>query len=146
MDIIPNPTLVALQMVPFVVTLAALYFIIFKPMLGYLAAREKLIEGDREEAIRMEKEVADKLAEVEERLTAARAEVTELRATLRAEATEAADARIKQAQAAADAQIAEAVATIHAERDAARAELELTARSIAADIAGRVLGRTVAVG
>lgn len=144
--ILPNPMLVALQTLPFLVTLAALYFIIFKPMLAYLAARENLIEGDRAEAARMEKEVEAKLEEVEKRLTAARAEVTELRMRLRAEATEAADARIREAQAAADAKMTEAIAKIHAERDAARAELAETARSIAADIAGRVLGRSVAVG
>lgn len=144
--ILPNPTLVALQTLPFLVTLAALYFIIFKPMLAYLAARESLIEGDRAEAARMEKEVEAKLAEVEQRLTAARVEVTELRMRLRSEASEAAEARIREAQAAADAKMTEAIAQIHAERDAARAELAETARSIAADIAGRVLGRSVAIG
>ncbi len=144
--ILPNLTLVALQTLPLLVSLAALYFIIFKPMLAYLAARESLIEGDRAEADRMEKEVEAKLEEVEQRLTAARAEVTELRARLRAEATEAADVQIREAQAAANAKMTEAIAQIHAERDAARAELAETARSIAADIAGRVLGRSVAVG
>ena len=50
------------------------------------------------------------------------------------------------AQADADQQVAEAVARIHAERDAARESLEATARALASDIAGRVLGRSVAVG
>lgn len=146
MDIIPNPSLIALQMVPFLVTLGALYFIIFKPMLDYLEAREQVIQGDQDEAERLQKELDEKMTDYESRLAAARRQVTELRARLRAEAQADADARIAQAQAAAEATVADAVLVIHQERDAARGQLEATARALASDISARVLGRTVAVG
>lgn len=146
MDIIPNPSLIALQMVPFLVTLGALYFIIFKPMLGYLEAREQVIQGDQAEAERLQKELDEKMTDYETRLAAARRQVTELRARLRSEAQADADDRIAEAQAQADAKVAEAVAVIHQERDAARGQLEATARALASDISARVLGRTVAVG
>ena len=146
MDIIPNPSLIALQMVPFLVTLGALYFIIFKPMLDYLDAREQVIASDRAEADRLQSELADKMADYEARLTAARAQVTELRAKLRADAQAAADERLHAAHAQAEEQVAAAVAVIHQERDAARGQLEATARALGSDISARVLGRTVAVG
>jgi len=146
LDIIPNPSLIALQMVPFLVTLAALYFIIFKPMLEYLDAREQVISGVRAEAERLQAELAEKMTDYEARLTAARGQVTELRARLRAEAQTSAEARIAEAQAEAEKQVASAVQVIRTERDAARGELEATARALASDISARVLGRTVAVG
>ena len=80
MQIIPNPTIMALQIVPFVVTLAALYFIIFKPMLAYLEGREQVVAKDRADAERLASELAAKMADYESRLAAARSEATELRA------------------------------------------------------------------
>lgn len=146
MEIVPNPTLVAIQMAPFLVVLGALYFIIFKPMLDYLEARERVIEEGRSEARKLEEQLEGRIADYDARLAAARAQVTELHARLRAEAQAAADHRLHEARAAADAQVAAAVASIAVEREAARAKLEATARALAVDISARVLGRTVAVG
>ena len=45
MNIIPNPTLLLLQLLPFAVTFAGLYLILFKPMFAYLEERDKPQKG-----------------------------------------------------------------------------------------------------
>lgn len=146
MEIIPTPIVVLLQLFPFGLTVAALYFILFKPMLAYLDERTAAIEGERQKAVELEARVVARVAEYEARLEKARAEVTELRTTRRAEAVEQYNALIADARRKAEEQVAVALVQLGTEREAARASLEQTASSLGAQIATRVLGRDVAVG
>jgi len=146
MQIIPDPLVVALQLVPYLLTLAALHFIIFRPMLDYLEDRERARTSGREEADALQVRIEEKLADYEARMNRAHAEVVDLRATRRAAALTEADGRIKQARGHADAQVQLAVAAIDAERKDAAAGIQDTARDIAGDIAGRVLGRALQAG
>lgn len=146
MEIIPTPIVVLLQLFPFGLTVAALYFILFKPMLAYLDERTAAIEGERQKAVELEARVVARVAEYEARLEKARAEVTELRTTRRAEAVEQYNALIADARRKAEEQVAAALVQLGTEREAARASLEQTASSLGAQIATRVLGRDVAVG
>ena len=54
MNIIPVPTLILLQLVPFLLTVSVLYFVLFKPMLAYLDERDEKISGAKEQAVSMQ--------------------------------------------------------------------------------------------
>ncbi len=146
MQIIPDPLVVALQLVPFLLTLAALHTIIFKPMLDYLDDRDKARSGGREEAASLGERIDEKVAAYDAALNAAHAEVVELRASRRASAAAEAEQRLDAARSAAEGKVADAIANIDAERKAAAAGVEATAQDLAQDIAGQVLGRSLQAG
>ena len=146
MDMTPNLTLIGLQAVPFLVTLFALDKAIFKPMLAYLDEREaSLVEG-RERTENLQAQIQERLASYDQRLEAARMEISDLRAKRRAAAQEEYEQRVSAARSKADAEVAAAVQGISAEREQAWSALEISARQLAGDIAGRVLGRSAAAG
>jgi F-type H+-transporting ATPase subunit b len=146
MEIIPNLAMTALSAIPFLVTILALHFIIFKPMLAYLDERLQAMEGGMEEAKELESRIVEQTAEYDQKLAAARVQIVELRARMRTEADKEVDARIAAARADSDALVADAQVKIQAEAEAARADLQDTARALAGQIAGQVLGQTAAVG
>jgi F0F1-type ATP synthase membrane subunit b/b' len=86
MNIIPDPLQVLLNTLPFLVAVVGMYRIILKPMLSYLLERDVAIKGGHTEAARIEGEIADRMAEYEAKLAAARDEIGTLRADKRAEA------------------------------------------------------------
>lgn len=141
MQILPNPTIVALQVVPFLVTLLGLYFVIFKPMLGYLSGREDAIVGAQHRAKDLRKQLAERVADYEQRSAGARAELAGMRAQRRAAASAEAQAILASARAEAEAQTAATLATLDAEARKARAELQANAAALSARVAGQVLGR-----
>ena len=143
MEITPNPTLIALQVVPFMVTLLGLYVIIFKPMLAHLDGREDAIEGAKGRAAELQRQLAERAAEYEEKMNAARMEMAELRAARRTDALAEADALVSAARAEAEAEIEAAVSTVQAEAAQARGALKGQAAVLAGHIASQVLGRPV---
>jgi F-type H+-transporting ATPase subunit b len=141
MDIFPDPMLVLVQLAPFLVLLAGLHVILFKPTLDYLEARQAATDGARAEAARLQGSSGAALDRYEQALTAARAEIAELRASRRAEANAVHARRVAQARAAAEAETRAAVERLRGEVETARTELPGRARTLAADMAERVLGR-----
>tara|TARA_Y100001968_G_scaffold289925_1_gene293303 strand:- start:141 stop:575 length:435 start_codon:yes stop_codon:yes gene_type:complete len=138
-----SPDLIALQTLPFLVVVAGLYFIIFKPMLAMLAEREKNIHGYRKEAELMQEEVDSKMNELEEKLNEARAEAMAERARLRQESLAMEQETLQQARGRAEAFLEEARSTLDEERAAAAVQLKETAEVLSKQIAGSVLGRAV---
>ena len=112
MDVLPNPITLLLQVIPFLVTCFALTKIIFLPMLEYLADRDAHIEGSKKEAADLHSRVAERTAEYQERLMAARSQIADLRAARRAEAQTAYDARVASARSIAEAEVAEALGQV----------------------------------
>lgn len=139
MNIIPNFLVVALQAIPFLVTIIALYQIIFKPMLGYLSEREAATEGARAEAKALEAKVTDQLADYEKRLAAAQAELRELRAERRSVALRDYNAKVEAARKAAEGRVNAALSELSDEQAAARSALRGTAAGLADDISSRIL-------
>jgi F-type H+-transporting ATPase subunit b len=135
--------MMVLQAIPFLVTLAGLHLIIFKPMLAMLAEREKNIHGFKREAELLQEEVSAKVTELETRLVEARAEASAERAKLRQEAAEAEGEILAAARAQADQLIGEARARIAEEREIASTQLRSSADTLSQQIAGAVLGRPV---
>lgn len=146
MQIIPNPTMVVLQLFPFLLTLFGLYFIIFKPMLAYLEGREKAMTEGRVEAQGLQAEIDERVRKMEVSLEAARKEVAQLRANRRKGGAAAYDARIRAAREEAERKIEAALASLRAETEVVRAGLSAETEAVASQIASRVLGRDVAVG
>ena len=139
MNIIPNPYLIAIQFVPFLLTAIALYHIIFKPMLAYLDERSTMTDGAKEEAEAMLEKVQAQLAEYEAQLAEANAEVRNIRASRRVEAMKVYNAKVDQARSAAEQKVNAALAEMDAEQTEARATLQGTVGSLADQIAGNIL-------
>ena len=141
MNIIPDLVLVGTLMVPFLVLVAGLQFILYKPMLAYLDARAEATVGARKEAEALQGKATARLAEWEAALVKARQEVAEFRALRRSEAQGKHARVVADARAAAEARIGQAIAVIRAEADAARTELDATSRALSREVATQVLGR-----
>jgi F-type H+-transporting ATPase subunit b len=144
MDITPNPLVIGLQVVPFLITILGLYSLIFKPMLAHLEGREDAIEGAQGRAKELEAQLAARAAEYEEKLTAARIEMAELRGSRRAEAMAEAEAMVKAARTEAEAELDAAVTAVQSQATAAREGLKGSSAVLAQHIASQVLGRPVA--
>ncbi len=144
MVIIPNVLVIALQVVPFLLTIFGLYAIIFKPMLSHLDGRDDAIEGAQGRARELQEKLTARADEYDAKLTAARIEMTELRAKRRGEALAEADAMVQAARAEAEARVEGALETIRTEATAAREGLQGSSAILAQQISSQVLGRPVA--
>ncbi len=141
MSIFPDPLLIVLQAIPFLVTMAVLSKLVFKPMAEYLQERDDATVGTRETAVQLQKEAAAKLDEYESRMKEARSEMTGLRARRRSEALEERDAAIVEARGEADVAIDKALEVIATEKAAASTQMQTISTALAADITSTVLGR-----
>lgn len=144
MNIIPDWTLVGLQVLPFLTLMAGLHFILFKPMLAYLQERRDATQGARKEAEALQDKAALKLTQWEAAFARAQAEVAEYRARRRAEAQAVYQKRIAEARAEAETRLADAVEVIQGEAALAREDLVKIARILSQDMATRALGRSLA--
>ena len=133
--------LIALQTIPFLVVIAGLHLIIFKPMLAMLAEREKNIHGYRKEAELMQEEVTAKMGELEERLAEARVEAMAERSRLRQESLAMEQETLQAARSRAEAFLEEARESLSNERVDATKQLEEAAGVLSQQIASSVLGR-----
>jgi F-type H+-transporting ATPase subunit b len=130
-----------LQIIPFLLAVAGLHFIIFKPMLANLKEREENIHGFKKAAEGMHDQVEDKVAELEEKLASARAEAAAERSRLRTEAAAAESSILEAARAQADEIVKHAREELARDREAAQAQLAASADELSRSIAARVLGR-----
>jgi len=88
MEVIPNLPLALALAVPFLVTLFALWAILFKPLLGYRTEREHAVVHARHETDKLTHEITGRVSALETKLASAREEVTALRDAARARAVE----------------------------------------------------------
>ncbi|MCB9765287.1 MAG: hypothetical protein H6739_36270 [Alphaproteobacteria bacterium] len=144
LSIIPDPVLVAVQMLPFFAAMAILHSLAFKPFIAYLEDREAATAGARAEALELQQKAEERLARYEAKLAEARAEVAKVRAAHRAKAMEAREAALAQARAEAEARLNEAIEAINGERALAAQQLERLSGELASDITQKVLGRATA--
>jgi F-type H+-transporting ATPase subunit b len=144
MVIIPNTLVIALQVVPFLITILGLYVIIFKPMLNHLDGREDAIQGAQGRARDLQEKLTARADEYDAKLTAARVEMNEFRAQRRAEALAESDTKVQAARGEAEALVEGALETIRAEAGAAREGLKGSSALLAQQISSQVLGRPVA--
>ena len=144
MNIIPNPTLLLLQLLPFAVTIGGLYFILFKPMFAYLEERDAASTGATDTAKDLENEVQSKKAAITEQIQAALRESSEARSSARQELMDEYNNFVQAKRQEAEKQIKDAAQGIAVEKAAARQEVHGQAEAFANDIASKVIGRNIA--
>ncbi len=144
MQIIPDliPTLVLT--LPFLVTMAALHLIFFKPLFAYMEEREGIASTARHEADDYAKATTAKLEQLEVQLVEARKRASAIRAEARAEAQSEEAGILAAARREAEAKVEAAVQEIGSESASAAATLKGTAATLSAEIAHQVLGRPLA--
>ena len=144
MEIIPDPIFAALQTLPFLVTVVALHFILFKPLLAYLEERQAASQNARKEASELKESTASRLEEMAARMAEARASAAAIRADRRADALAREAELVAAARKQAESQVAEALIGINAEREAAAQSIRAAGKLLSAEVAGTVLGRQLA--
>lgn len=139
MEIYPDPTHMLLLGLPFLVALAALHVILWRPLLEWLDEREDTSRKARDEASQHRAAAADSLSSIEAQLAAARSAAAEVRHAARERAQQQDAARIAEARAQADTRIAEAIESIRGDRLQASEALKAATTALSNDIAERVL-------
>lgn len=143
MNIIPDLTLALIQVVPFLVLVAGLHLILFKPMLDYLHDRAAATVGARHDAQELVKRAEAHAADYEARLKQVRAEIAGYRAGLRADAHKAHAHQIAEARRESDVRLHGALGAVQREAEIAQKAVASMSRELAGDIASSVLGRPV---
>jgi F-type H+-transporting ATPase subunit b len=139
----PDVTLLYV-MFAFVVSYAVLKRFLFGPLGAILEMREQ----EEREANRLHaeslRELERAVAEGEARLAVARREALKQRETLRGEGLTRFESRLEEARTAASASVEEASGAIGRDADLAAAELPARSRSLARELAEKILGRKLA--
>jgi F-type H+-transporting ATPase subunit b len=143
MEIVPDPLLVALFLPPFLVAVLGMWFILWRPLLTWMDARDDASADAIAEARRLDAEAVAHVQTLEERLAGAQNQIIELRNTSRAEALGREKVILGEARGAAEQEVDKAVAAIAEQTEVARKGLSDAARSIADDMATQVLGRPI---
>jgi F-type H+-transporting ATPase subunit b len=128
------------QLVNFIVFLAILNAIFFKPVGAAIARRREYVDGLRHDIEQLQAEAKALRGQADERRAAARREADEEFARARVEAGKETDAIVGSAQARAGDIVAEAHAEVAREVQTVRAEEPRIVDSLANDMLGRALG------
>jgi F-type H+-transporting ATPase subunit b len=134
---------VFVQAAMFFVAFFILYTLVFKPMIGLLEAREHAIDGARDEAKRLEREVREKQATFDTELKKVRGTSGEERDRLRAEGQDLERTLLEKVRVQTQDLMTEARARFETEARVARSELTAQRGELAREIASQVLGREV---
>ncbi|MGK2906726.1 MAG: ATP synthase F0 subunit B [Desulfuromonadales bacterium] len=132
-----------LQFVNFVILMAVLNALLFKPLRAALQARREAIEGSRAKVKDIDEQVHAQMARYEAQLQEARLRGGQERASLRKTAQEE-EARILGSANQASAEKLQTIKVqIQADASVARQALRNETEALAKNIAGKVLGRAV---
>lgn len=127
----------------FLVAMFLLTQLLWKPYLRVRAERTSRIEGEKENAKRLEGEAAARLGRVDAELAEARRAGSNERARVRSEAQRREQEVLARAQAAAQKTLADGRARVEAAMTAERATLAKRAEALGREAAEKVLGRQV---
>jgi F-type H+-transporting ATPase subunit b len=140
-----NPTTILLHMANTVMLLAALYYLLYKPVKKFLKAREEKVAAQLDNAAESQKQAAVLLDERQKQLNGAASEVASLIKTGEAQGKARADAVISAAQLDAR-QIAEkAKVQVRIMEQNAQQELYEDAAKLSVEIASMILEREVTI-
>jgi F-type H+-transporting ATPase subunit b len=130
-------------LVSVIVYLVLMNRILFKPLLGFMDARDKGIRDNLDEAARLRQEAEGALAGYEAAIDAARRDMTEQAAAVQRAMDAKQREQIEQARHQARTLVEEAEATIARETHEARSRLADTARELAQLVVVKLMGREV---
>jgi len=132
-----------LQFANFMILLAVLNTLLFKPLRAILAARKATVDGDLAKARSLDEQVQSQVAEYEAKLQEARQRGSQERTALR-QAAQAEEARLLgTANEKASQRLQSLKDQVAVEAEAARQGLRGETEALARQIAGKVLGRSV---
>ncbi len=140
-----NPTTILLHMFNTALLLAALYFLLFKPVRKFLKAREDKVAGQLDEAAESQKKAAVLLDERKKQLDGAASEVASLIRTGESQGKARADAVIAAAEAESRQIADKARVQVRIIEQNARQELYEDAAKLSVQIAAMVLEREVTI-
>ncbi len=132
-----------LQFVNFMILMAVLNALLFKPLRAALKARKETIEGSRAKVQDIDEQVQAQIARYEAQLQEARLQGSQERQTLRKTAQEEETRILIGANQKSAEKLQVITAQIQAEADTARQALRSETDAIAKSIAGKVLGRAI---
>ena len=132
-----------LQFVNFLILMAALNALLFKPLRAALKARKETIEGSKAKVQDIDEQVQAQIARYEAQLQEARQQGGEERSALRKTAQKEEGRILGEANQKAAEKLQTIKSQIQEEADAARQALRNETKTLAKDIAGKVLGRAV---
>jgi F-type H+-transporting ATPase subunit b len=132
-----------LQFVNFMILMAVLNALLFKPLRAALQARKETIEGSKAKVQDIDEQVQAQIARYEAQLQEARRQGGQERAALRKTAHEEEGRILGGANQKAAEKLQTIKSQIQEEAEAARQSLRDETKSLAKDIAGKVLGRAV---
>jgi F-type H+-transporting ATPase subunit b len=141
-QLVPDGTLI-LHVIIILLMVWLLNVTLYKPINQILANREKRTRGRMTEAEEISQSVSQKLSEYQRSLRQARAAAYAVTEAERAEAMKDRQAKLNAMREELAQSIAQEKKTIEQQAVAARAALEVESRSIAREIGGRVLGRSL---
>ena len=132
-----------LQFINFIILMAVLNALLFKPLRAALAARKETIEGSKAKVLDIDEQVQAQIARYEAQLQEARQQGGQERSALR-KTGQTEEARILgEANRNAADKLQKITAQIQQEADSDRQELRSETEALAKEIAGKVLGRAV---
>ena len=134
---------VFIQFAIFLVMMAALYSLVFKPFFATRDERTRRIDGAKKDAAGMQDRATAMIADYEAKLLKAKQRGADERLKLRAEGQTYEREVLGTARAAGQKAMSEAMATARAQESEARAKLSADSQKIAHEVAGRILGRAV---
>lgn len=143
MNLFPNPTILLMQAVPFLLTLIVLKFIILDPLLEHLIERRDRTVGASDKLSEMASDIAAAEAKYQDRVAGLRKEAADIRQAQLAEAAITEQAIIAEAQVNATKEMDAFRASLGQVVESARAELVSDSKVLANQVATTILGRSV---
>ncbi|WP_298432433.1 ATP synthase F0 subunit B [Geobacter sp.] len=132
-----------IQVVNFLVLMLVLNVLLYKPIRKVIADRKAQIEGSRERAAAVDREVQEKVALYEARLREVKARAGEEREALRKEAQQEQAVRLERARAEAADSLSAIKNRVAREAADAKELLKEQARALSLEICEKVLGRSL---
>ncbi|MEI6313546.1 MAG: ATP synthase F0 subunit B [Syntrophus sp. (in: bacteria)] len=131
------------QMANFLVLIVILNYLLYKPILAILDKRKNRLDESEGEIKRLNVTVEQKAAEYEEKLRLAKQDALDKKGEILKEAADKAKAIIDERRSRIPAMLAEFQGRVGQEVDAARRILKDQSQKISAEIAEKVLGRSL---
>lgn len=130
-----------LQFVNFIILLIILNKILYRPLMSIIAERREAIEGSHERAKSLEADIEEKMQRYQQQLSEAKAVANEERNKLRKTATDEEATLLAEAQSKANSRLQVIKTRVAGEAADASKALRADAKSLAGQIATKILGR-----
>lgn len=134
---------VILQAINFVILIAILNFVMFRPMRNILSQRKETITGSHDRASELEAQIDEKMARYEEKLQEAKLQGNQEKNQLRQAAAGEEAKILGEARDEATVRLQKVKDQVAGEADAAGKSLKAEAETLASDIATKILGRAL---